>query len=534
MSAEATTESRTRLKNPYVGPRPFRTGEDLPNRQEAARELADLVIAERVVLLHAPSGAGKTSLIQAAVVPMLERDGFCPVGPVRVDKPALSDRVRNRYVHSIAQYLLDSTNDNPGELEELALGQLLSLYISAGQSPEVDRSPAPSLGAKPRVLILDQFEEILILNPTDWTVKEQFFDDLRNVLDREPWWVLFAMREDFMGGLDRYLDQIPGHLRTAYRLDFLSYPEADAAVKIPAEAMRVHFDVGAAELLRMKLARVQVDEPGKEPTWLPSPYVEPFQLQVACRSLWKQVRKKYSGGHFSEISQDDVQELDVDQALSRYYSDTVTEVAQATGTPEAAIREWFETKLITITPPRIRSQTKRIPVEGNPDVVRQLEASYLIREDSRGGTTWYELGHDRMITPVLNSNEAWLRNNSQPWQIAAYKWRRNGRPDVLLLSKMELKTAPAPWSRNLTPDEIEFIKRSRNAEKKDNLLKRHRNVTGVVSVIALVELFIIILLALKLISWLGTPIAISSFSTALTSIPANFSRHRCPSANWRN
>ena len=498
MNADAGTKPQTRLKNPYVGPRPFKIGERLPNRRDEARELSDLVIAERVVLLHAPSGAGKTSLIQAAVVPMLERDGFRPVGPVRVDKPPPSDRVRNRYVYSVAQYLLDDSPEDSGELEQLTLSQILSRYTSANHGAGDDELPSVTGSTDPRVLILDQFEEILILDPTDWAVKEQFFDDLRKVLDGEPWWVLFGMREDFMGGLDRYLGQIPGHLRTAYRLDFLSFLEADAAVKVPAESMGVHFDAEAVELLLKKLARVQVDVPGKAPAWLPTPYVEPFQLQVACHSLWKQVRADHPGGQFSVISNDDVEKLNVDQTLSRYYSDSVAGVARATGTSESAIRQWFESELITVTPPRIRSQTIRTPVEGNLDVVRQLEYAYLIREDSRGGTTWYELGHDRLIRAVITSNKDWRRRTYQPWQISADKWRRNGRPEFLLLSKMELKYAPAPWSRNLTPDEVEFLRRSREAAQKDSLLKRHRSVTGVVTLIALIELVIIVLQALGL------------------------------------
>jgi len=93
-------------------------------------------------------------------------------------------------------------------------------------------------------------------------------------------------------------------------------------------------------------------------------------------------------------------------------------------------------------------------------VVRRYPGRYQAAEERErpdwitGGMTWYELGHDRMIMPVLISNKDWWRpNNSQPWQISAYKWRRDGRPDFLLLSKVELKYAPASWSSNLTPDE---------------------------------------------------------------------------------
>jgi len=54
--------------NPYIGPRAFRTGETLYGRDREVDELLDLLIAERIVLLYSPSGAGKTSLVQAALI----------------------------------------------------------------------------------------------------------------------------------------------------------------------------------------------------------------------------------------------------------------------------------------------------------------------------------------------------------------------------------------------------------------------------------------------------------------------------------
>jgi hypothetical protein len=68
----AGERGEAKRKNPYVGPRAFRSGEDLPGRDFEIRELTDLLIAERITLLHAPSGAGKTSLNEAA-----RRGGRC-------------------------------------------------------------------------------------------------------------------------------------------------------------------------------------------------------------------------------------------------------------------------------------------------------------------------------------------------------------------------------------------------------------------------------------------------------------------------
>ena len=62
--------------NPYVGPRSFRVGERMYGRKRETTQLLNLIVAERIVLLHSPSGAGKTSLIQAALIPKLKEKNF--------------------------------------------------------------------------------------------------------------------------------------------------------------------------------------------------------------------------------------------------------------------------------------------------------------------------------------------------------------------------------------------------------------------------------------------------------------------------
>lgn len=53
--------------NPHIGPRPFEPGEPLFEREHELTELQYLLAAERIVLLHSPSGAGKSSLLRAGL-----------------------------------------------------------------------------------------------------------------------------------------------------------------------------------------------------------------------------------------------------------------------------------------------------------------------------------------------------------------------------------------------------------------------------------------------------------------------------------
>ena len=65
-------------RNPYPGPRPFERGEHnlFFGRDREVADLLSLMIAHREVLLYAQSGAGKTSLLNAGVMPSLIQEGF--------------------------------------------------------------------------------------------------------------------------------------------------------------------------------------------------------------------------------------------------------------------------------------------------------------------------------------------------------------------------------------------------------------------------------------------------------------------------
>ena len=75
-----------RQGNPFVGPRPLAPEDALYGRDREVDQLLDQPEADRIVLLYSPSGAGKTSLIQAGLVPRLREDGFTalPLPPARV------------------------------------------------------------------------------------------------------------------------------------------------------------------------------------------------------------------------------------------------------------------------------------------------------------------------------------------------------------------------------------------------------------------------------------------------------------------
>ena len=460
--------------NPWVGPREFRRGDTLPNRAREAREVTDRVVAERVVLLHSPSGAGKTSLIEAAVVRELTDEGFLPTRRLRVNQPPRRDTDENPYIHSLVTYLLSDCPD-PDPVPRMDLGDAVRQWRAAQTGVDVHA---------PTVLIIDQLEEILVMDPTDWDAKEEFFRDLGRLLRAEPVWALLSMREDYMGGLDRYTRFLPGLLHARYRLDYLNRADAVLAMTVPAASQNVEFEEKAIAELVEELRVVEIQRPGRAPERVRAPYIEPFHLQVICRQMWKKIRV-HRGDDFDTITLDDVRRYaDVTMALTLYVGDTVTGVVKRTRADERRIRDWLEFDLITKQ--NLRGQTLGGPDVTDPDrVLVLLEEGYLIRGDFRVQSTWYELSHDRLIRAVLNSNDTWRWNHLEPWQIAAHEWQARDRHPAYLLPATALPKSLV--ADGLTEVERDFIAAAEGTKGEAKPYVRVRTLLRVLAAVAGIE-----------------------------------------------
>jgi hypothetical protein len=483
--------------NPYVGPRPFRKGELLRGRDREARGLTDKLLGERVVLLHSPSGAGKTSLIQASLVPRMEKAGFqvCArhlptFSALRVYAPPPTDfAVKNRYVFSAVMGLLGDLEQDPVRLADLSFGQALDRMS--------ERPGAP----KYQLVIFDQLEEALTLNPADRDSQLEFFRQVGEALDDGRRWALLSIREDYMGGLDRFTRYLPTGLRSTYRLDFLERDAAFQAIQGPARERGVDFSDEAASELFDDLRAVRVQGPCHDPVQILGPYVEPVHLQVVCHRLWRVLSAK-AAEQFHSISAEQITPFrDIAGALGAYYADAVRETAQKTGTDERLIRDWFETQLITAR--GYRSQTLTGPATNDTTakaVLGRLERRYLVRADRRAGTTWYELTHDRLVEPVLADNLAWRRNNLPEWQRRADEWRRSGHDPTLLLGGAELREAKRALSdgrEDRTPlerAERDYLERSLKAREQLSLRQRTNITLAMLGALAAFEAVLIVFL----------------------------------------
>ena len=276
-----------RHPNPFKGTLPRETGDRIFGRDREQAEIFQLLVAQRILVLHAPSGAGKTSLVQAGLIPVLKDDGFhvFPVARVHhgpTETPA-GDKKFNRYIYSLLHSLeekLPSGEEKRSdkELTALTLEEYLEPYLGDGEQP------------KPAVLIVDQFEEVF-KDPIDIEDKEEFFYMLGKALRNSNLWALFAIRDDYMGALrdKRYMRPIPTQFANTYHLELLDVDAAGQAIQKTAALGKRKFKKDALNKLVNDLSRVQVQQPDGSFRPELGPHVEPVQLQVVCEQLWEEL-----------------------------------------------------------------------------------------------------------------------------------------------------------------------------------------------------------------------------------------------------
>lgn len=401
-------------RNPFVGPRPIQQGEPLHGRDTEVRDLYNQLQARRIVVLHSPSGAGKSSLVHAGLIPRLKTAGYDVWKPIRVNLDPADLGVlepTNRYqlsaMVSLEDELPPDRHQHPALLSRLDFLE----YVES-------RPRRKSRADRPVVLLFDQFEEVLTVAPRETGAKRDFFTALGRALDTGKYWALFILREDYLGALSPYRDLVPTQLANTFRLDLLGLQgAAEVAVKLAEQGGR---SFPAAEQLVRDLSAVKVQQPDGSFVREPGLYVEPVQLQVVCRRLWDAMPDDDLS-----IDADDIDRYgEISKSLAHYYADAVRAVAGDDRTLERGVREWVGQKLVVAG---IRSQVRQEAGRSaglDNRVVLQLLDSYLVRSEQRAGGTWFELSHDRLVEPVLADNLEWEQANLHPLQVQARLWDR--------------------------------------------------------------------------------------------------------------
>ena len=479
---------RASAVNPYIGPRAFEARESayFCGRDREVEILTATVMARRAALLFAQSGAGKTSLLQAGLIPELTRLEVIGRGA----RARSHQKMQVLPVLTVGGALPIAAAASPPNVyvcaalfslfPDAATGDLAHLTLTDGLA-QYGAEASVSL-AEASLLIFDQFEELFTRAPAVRSEQEAFFLQLREALHRYPaLHALFAMREDHIGELTPYASLLPDGLRHRFRLERLDRDAALEAVRRPAERAGCPFGEDVAEALvdNLRGAQGQVrasalhgaGRVAERPSF--SEYVEPVHLQIVCHQLWDNLPP----GRTTVLAEDLREFGDVDEALTAFYENGLLGAAEATGVSERRLRTWFDDALIT--PARTRGlayrdteDTAELP-NAAVDVLRE---GYIVRTYTRGADTWCELAHDRLVEPILATNQAWYARHRNPLTLAAEAWLQGGKAQDELYSGAQLQKALAQVEAE--PEEFsdlerEFVRSSAEAARR-HVVRRQR------------------------------------------------------------
>ncbi|WP_007517379.1 MULTISPECIES: tetratricopeptide repeat protein [Pseudofrankia] len=353
---------------PYVGARPYQTHEHriFHGRAAASQELVDLCADNRVVVVHGPSGVGKTSLVQAGAMPLLQARGVdvLPVGQVtgRLSVPLAAMPEHNPYIFALLSSW--SPAESPGQLVEFSIAEFVRrLRVSR----YVD-------GSRPMVAVIDRLDSVVSGNGRVGVNRLTFFDQLAELIDVfSDFRLVLCVRDESLPALEPFVATLGGHAAMTFGVSRLAPHEAFQAILAPTAGTGRSMSVDAAEEL-LRAIRSETAT-GAFATRRPvlAEAVEPVLVQIACQALWAALPVD-----LTMIDADDVRRhVDVDGAIGAFLAAAVTEVADLCGVSAPRLGDWLR----VVAPGQPGESPGWRPEEERPSasVIRALVDRHVIR-----------------------------------------------------------------------------------------------------------------------------------------------------------
>lgn len=405
------TTLQTKNIRRYPGAKPFLTSEKdiFFGRTQDINKLYQLLCLEPLVVLYGKSGLGKSSIINAGIIPKIEKDGdFTPLsirfGAYTNGKQEMPTTiVRNRIEQVISPIL------------EKLLPYDRSLWRSL-KSRQL-------YGERGFLLIFDQFEELFTYPQAEierfghqlgelffTTIPARYRDALDSVLDETPNAIsdkdikflyrafplrmLIGIRSDRMSLLNRLSGYLPNMLKHCYELSALNRNAAEEAILAPAYQRGLHFASPQFDYHDDALDHILdfLTDQNTAP-------IESFQLQILCQSIEEKIINK----QLKTIRKIDIS--DPQKVYENYYENQIGKIEDLDD--QLAARRFIEEGLVFEEEERRLSLYEGVILRQygiSHDLLRILVDSHLIRaEPSMQNGYTYELSHDTLVPPVLKA-----------------------------------------------------------------------------------------------------------------------------------
>lgn len=320
--------------------------------------IASQILAHRSFILHGRSGAGKSSLLRAGLLPRLRAQGH-EVFVLRCFTPPLEQMLQ----------ALQSTTQPRADLTTLVLQR------------------TANADGRALVFLLDQFEELFFL--LDENPRHDFIRALAALYAHEtlPVRFVFAIREDMLAEMSQLKSALPEIFHHEYRLKRLSREQAGRAIIEPARAAGCKWEPALVEKILADLSD--------------SESVDPPQLQIVCDRLYDARERNglVSLSAYEKLgTAAQILTNYLARVLQRFHLEDLNlakELLTALISPESQRLVLRVTEVLTQVSARTQQGATRLK-----HLLEELARARIVRFRNHGGEGWIELAHDFLLPEI--------------------------------------------------------------------------------------------------------------------------------------
>ncbi len=394
-------------------------------RDNDIKKLQKLISLRNQILIYAKSGIGKTSLLNAGVLPKLEKDytilkirfyaynnekSISPVEEITNIVKNISDKNTTTILNKIADQTdykktlwhyfkqLNLRNKNSDDFKFIIVFDQFEELFSYPQEQ------IQEFKEQLQQLINDnlptEVKQFIADNPDLEDETDILFDDLKTK-------TVFAIRSDRLSLINKLTDKLPNIQKNFYELKPLENQQARQAIIKPAsdsgnfETPPFVFKTQAIEKIIDALSNNQKQN------------IETTQLQIICQRIEDIAQEKAT--HTLKTDNIEITEADLPKFEDIFFNFYENSVAKTKN--KAETQKFIEDQLIR--------NNQRISLDEiichdyvNKEALKTLTDTHLLRAErnSTGGFS-YELSHDTLIEPILISRKKRIEKEEEEEQL---------------------------------------------------------------------------------------------------------------------
>ncbi len=391
------------------------TDADIFYGREAVSELlASKISTHKLVLINGQSGSGKTSLINAGVIPKLIQKGYFTM--VFRDYGYPTEVIKNGLA-SLENINLDLSNCQ----------SLLDCLLTTRQQIQ-----------RPLVIFFDQFERFFLhLTSSD---RERFIQEFSECLttiniNAQEMNFFIVIRQDFYGNLGEFWHEPEFNTESyPHYLETLSQEEAIAAIENPLTAIpdKIGYEDNFVEqTLLPDLLQSSQKENQKQ--------INPVHLQIVCNELFKKVKEAKADDIQAKkvvlIGQELYKDIGRVEGILRSYVTEILDDKSKFSFKEREIAKSVLKQMVTSQKTRVfrslEDLTKELDYSPNliEPIIKKLDGSRLLETRKENSQTEYSITHEYLAEEInkwYDPKELEIKRVQELWERCLENWRDPG------------------------------------------------------------------------------------------------------------